>query len=51
MSSNSNHPVEIVYAESALISQNQNRGRHQTFVWQRLLVARPHKPARSDTDG
>ncbi|MBK9052368.1 MAG: hypothetical protein IPL78_16115 [Chloroflexi bacterium] len=50
MCTSTNHHEEIVYAKGGRISQNQNRGRQQTFTWQRLLVARPQKPARSDTD-
>jgi hypothetical protein len=51
MCTNKNHTVGIHYTECEYLPQSQNRWRQQLFNWQRLLVARPPKPARSDADG
>ncbi len=51
MCTNKNHAAGINYTECEYLPLCQNHWRQQLFVWQRLLVARPPKPVRSDADG
>ncbi|MCA9999974.1 MAG: hypothetical protein KDE56_29630 [Anaerolineales bacterium] len=51
MCDNPHQPMGSFYAEIELTPRNGQRYRQRMFIWQRMLLARPHKPARSDTDG
>lgn len=51
MCSNKHHTAGMCYADIEHTPQNGQRYRQRMFIWQRLLLARPRKPARSDTDG
>ncbi|MBP7998014.1 MAG: hypothetical protein KA314_02605 [Chloroflexi bacterium] len=50
MSEKGNHLLGISYGDNEPMPQQSSHSRQRTFLWLRLLTARPHKPARSDTD-
>lgn len=50
MSNHRSYPVRTSDSDMEPTLKEARRWRQRTFIWQRQLMARPHKPARSDTD-
>lgn len=50
MSNKRSVPVRTSEPDMEPTSEDDRRWYQPMFIWQRLLLARPHKPARSDAD-